>query len=79
MKVLYTSPLFFNPETGSYRTFWIDVKGLKYHQKRDNAVLRLQALGGIEAPDTPETRKCMKEIRAAKRAIERNGYFSTSA
>ena len=79
MKVLYTSPLFFNPKTGSYRTFWIDVKGLKYHQKRDNAVLKLQKLGGIQAPDTAETRKCMKDIRSAKRAIERNGYFSTSA
>ena len=79
MKVLYTSPLFFNPETGSYPTFSIDVKGLKYHQKRDNAVLKLQELGGINTPDTEETRKCIKAIRSAKRAIERNGYFSTSA
>ena len=78
MKVLYTSPLFFNPETGSYRTFWIDAKGLKYHQKRDQAVLKLQKLGGIQAPDTEETRKCIKEIRSAKRAIERNGFFSTT-
>lgn len=78
MKVLYTSPLFFNPETGAYRTFLIDADGLKYHQKRDRAVLKLQELGGVFAPNTAASRKCMREIKSAKRAIEKNGYFAQS-
>lgn len=75
MKVLYVSPLF--QSNNEPRKFMIPLAGLKYHQKRDNAVLAMMALGGINAPDTAETRKHMAAIRSAKRAIERNGYFAT--
>ena len=77
-KIVYTSPLFFNEETGRCRQFLIDPKGLKYHQKRDQAVLMLQTLGGITAPDTAEVRKYRRQILSAKRAIERNGFYATS-
>ena len=76
-KIVYTSPLFFNPESGHCRQFLIDPAGLKYHQKRDTAVLMLQSLGGINAPDTPEVRKYLKAIRSARRAIEKYGFYST--
>ena len=76
-KIVYTSPLFFNEETGRCRQFLIDPAGLKYHQKRDTAVLMLQTLGGINAPDTPEVRKYQRQILSARRAIERGGYYST--
>lgn len=75
MKVMYTSPLF--SINGSPRQFMVPLAGLKYHQKRDAAVLAMQSLGGIHAPNTPEVQKLMRAIRSAKRAIERNGYFST--
>lgn len=75
MKVLYVSPLFsLNNEP---RKFMIEEKGVKYHAKRDAAVLALKELGGIYAPDTPEVRTHRKAIMSARRAIERNGYYST--
>ncbi len=76
-KIVYTSPLFYNAETGRNRQFLIAPAGLKYHQKRDAAVLMLQTLGGIHAPDTPEVQKYMRQIRSAKRAIERGGFYAT--
>jgi len=76
-KIVYTSPLFYNAETGTKRQFLIAPEGLKYHQKRDAAVLMLQTLGGIHAPDTAEVRKYMRQIRSAKRAIERGGFYAT--
>lgn len=75
MKVLYTSPLF--TDNGSPRQFMIPLAGLKYHQKRDAAVLALKELGGIYAPNTPEVMALRKAIISAKRAIERNGFYST--
>ncbi len=75
MKVLYVSPLFYT--NNEPRKFMIEEKGVKYHAKRDAAVLALQALGGINAPDTAETRKYIQAIRSARRSIERNGYYST--
>lgn len=75
MKVLYVSPLF--QSDNEPRKFMIEEKGVKYHAKRDAAVMAMMALGGISAPDTAETRKHMSAIRSARRAIERNGYFST--
>lgn len=77
MKVLYTSPVFKN-QNGTPRQFMVPMAGLKYHQKRDTAVLKMMELGGINAPNTLETQKLMRAIRSAKRAIEKNGYFSTS-
>ena len=77
MKVLYVSPLF--STNNEPRKFMIEEKGVKYHAKRDAAVLALQALGGINAPDTPEVRVHRKAILSARRAIERNGFYSTPA
>ena len=77
MKVLYVSPLFSNDD-GKPRKFMIEEKGVKYHAKRDAAVLALSELGGIYAPDTPEVRAHRKAILSAKRAIERNGFWSES-
>lgn len=76
MKVVYTSPLFSNTN-GKARQFLIEEKGVKYHAKRDAAVLAIQALGGINAPATPEVMAHRKAILSAKRAIERNGFFAT--
>lgn len=77
MKVLYVSPVFKN-EDGSGRKFMIPLAGLKAHMARDRAVLKMMELGGINAPDTLETRKLMGAIRRAKKTIEKNGWYSTA-
>lgn len=77
MKVLYISPLFNNGDVP--RKFMIEEKGVKYHAKRDAAVLALKELGGLDAPDTAEVRAHRKAIHSARRAIERNGYYATPA
>jgi hypothetical protein len=76
MKVLYTSPVFKNID-GTARQFMVPAAGLKTHAARDGAVLKMMALGGINAADSLETRKLMATIRRAKRKIEREGWFST--
>ena len=76
MKVLYVSPLFSTNDEP--RKFMIEEKGVKYYAKRDAAVLALRELGGIYAPDTPEVRVHRKSLLSAKRAIERNGFWSES-
>lgn len=78
MKVLYTSPLFHNAD-GTARQFMVPVDGLKTHQARDAAGMKMMALGGIHAPDTLEVRKLMGTIQRAKRKIERKGWYSVSA
>lgn len=75
MKVLYISPLFSDGDVR--RKFMIEEKGVKYHAKRDAAVLALRELGGIYAPNTPEVQAHRKAILSAKRAIERNGFYAT--
>ncbi len=75
-KIVYTSPVFKNAD-GTARQFMIPIAGLKAHQARDNAVLKMMTLGGIHAPDTPEVRKLMAAIQRAKRKIAREGWFST--
>ena len=77
MRVLYVSPMF-NNEDGSPRKFMVPLAGLKAHQARDRAVLKMMELGGINAPDTTETRKLMSAIRSAKKKIEKNGWFAES-
>ncbi len=72
MKVRYVSPVF------EGRVFMVPLEGLKYYQKRDAALLALKALGGIYAPDTAEMRKYHRALMSAKRAIQRNGFFSTT-
>ena len=76
MKVLYTSPVFKNLD-GTFRKVWIDQAGLRTHKTRDAAVVKMMALGGISAPNTPEVRKLMGSIIRAKRKIEKNSWFAT--
>ena len=76
MKVLYISPLFNNID-GKARKFMIEEAGIKTHRARDQAVIKMQTLGGIHAPDTPEVRKLMSAILRAKRKIEKNGWFAS--
>ena len=76
MKTLYISPVFKNLD-GTPRKLMIAAEGLKTHKARDAAVMKMQALGGISAPDTPETRKLMATIIRSKRKIEKNGWFAT--
>jgi hypothetical protein len=76
MKTLYISPVFKNAD-GTSRKLMIAAEGLKTHKARDAAVMKMQALGGISAPDTPETRKLMATIIRSKRKIEKNGWFAT--
>jgi hypothetical protein len=75
MKVLYTSPLFTTNDIR--RQFMIEEKGVKYHAKRDAAVLALKELGGIYAPSTPEVLALRKAILSARRSIERFGFYAT--
>jgi len=77
MKVLYISPLFSDGDVR--REFMIEEKGVKYHAKRDAAVLALMELGGLDALDSAEVRAHRKAILSARRAIERNGYYATPA
>lgn len=74
MKVVYISPLF--AANDERRCFMIEEKGVKYHAKRDTAVLALKALGGIDAPATKEVAKLQRIIASARRAIQRHGYFA---
>jgi hypothetical protein len=77
MNVLYTSPIF-KQANGSLRQSWIPLRALDTYERRDAAILQLKALGGIDAPDTEETRKLIKVIRATKRKIDREMWFSRS-
>ena len=67
--VVYTSP-FFN--TSSV----IPAVALKTYQKRDAALIKMRALGGISAGATPEMIKLRARMLAAKRKIEREGWYS---
>lgn len=75
MKVLYTSPVFKNAD-GTFRQFMVPVEGVKTHAKRDSALLAMIALGGIHARPTAEFLALRKTMMAAKRKIERAGWFS---
>jgi hypothetical protein len=75
MKVLYTSPVFKNAD-GSGRQFMIPLTAIKTYAKRDAALLAMTALGGIHATPTPEFMAHRKSMLAAKRKIEREGWFS---
>lgn len=74
MKVLYTSPVFKNAD-GSGRQFMIPLAAIKTYAKRDTALLAMTALGGIHAELTPEFLAHRKAMMAAKRKIEREGWF----
>ncbi len=67
--IVYVSP-FFN--TSSV----IPAVALKTYQKRDAALIKMRALGGISAGATPEMIKLRAKMLAAKRKIEREGWYS---
>lgn len=68
-RIVYTSPLF-------NCKFWIPLDGLGAHTERDYCVLKLQTLGGINAPLTEQTKKLRTRLKAARRKIEKNGWWS---
>lgn len=75
MKVIYTSPVFRN-EDGSARKFLVPMAGLSTHAKRDEMLVKMIALGGIHAEPTEEFLSLRKKMMAAKRKIEKNGWFA---
>lgn len=75
MKVLYTSPIFTHRD-GTPRQFLVPVEGLSTHCKRDEMLMKMMALGGIHAKPTEEFMSYRKKMLAAKRKIEKNGWFS---
>lgn len=75
MKVMYTSPVFKNAD-GTLRQFMIPAVSVKTYTKRDSALLAMMALGGIHAQSTVEFMAHRKIMMAAKRKIEREGWFA---
>lgn len=75
-KVIYTSPVF-KDENGNGRKFLIAAEGVSTHAKRDAMLLKMIALGGIHAKPTEEFMGYRKKMLAAKRKIEKNGWFSS--
>ena len=76
MKVMYTSPVFKNAD-GTLRQFMVPAEGVKTHVKRDAALLAMLELGGIHAQPTAEFMTHRRTMMAAKRKIEREGWFSS--
>ena len=70
MRVVYTS-LAVNAK------FLVPEAAVKTYQRRDAALLKLKALGGIHAPNTQEVRKLRNTMLAARRKIEREQWFCT--
>ena len=70
MRVVYTSP-------AVNAKFLVPEAAVKTYQRRDAALLKLKALGGIHAPNTPEVRKLRNTMLAARRKIEREQWFCT--
>ena len=71
MRVVYTSP-------AVNAMFLVPEAAVKTYQRRDTALLKLKALGGIHAPNTPEVRKLRNTMLAARRKIEREQWFCES-
>ena len=65
-KVLYTSPFMTN--------VLIPEASLSTYKRRDQALLALKELGGIQAPLTKEVNKLRKIMLNARRKIEREGW-----
>lgn len=72
-KILYTSPVFKNID-GTARQFMIPEQALKTYVKRDNALLAMIAMGGINAKPTVQFMAHRKVMLSAKRKIERQGW-----
>jgi hypothetical protein len=65
-KVLYSSPFMTN--------VLIPEAALSTYKRRDQALLALKELGGIQAPLTKEVNKLRKIMLNARRKIEREGW-----
>lgn len=76
MKAIYNSPVF-KDVNGNARKFLIPLQGLSTHVLRDSMLLKMIELGGIGAKLTPEFMAYRKKMMAAKKKIEKNGWFST--
>jgi len=74
-KITYTSPVFKN-SLAEARRFLIPLNALETYAKRDAALLKMIALGGIHAKPTSEFMKIRSKMLSAKRKIERQGWFS---
>jgi hypothetical protein len=74
MQVLYTSPIF-TTANGTAQQFMIPSDAIKTYAKRDAAVIAMKAMGGIYADRTPEFIKQQKIMMAAKRKIQREGWY----
>ena len=70
MLVVYTSP-------AVNAKFLVPEAAVKTYQRRDAALLKLKALGGISAANTPEVRKLRNTMLSARRKIEREQWFCT--
>ena len=70
MRVVYTSP-------AVNAKFLVPEAAVKTYQRRDAALLKLKALGGIHAPNTQEVRKLRNTMLAARRKIQREQWFCT--
>lgn len=68
MNIVYNSP-FFNT------LVVIPAVALNTYQKRDAALLKMRALGGIAAVPSAELIKQRSKMLAAKRKIEREGWY----
>ena len=66
-KVRYISPMF-------NKVFLVPVDAVKTYKKRDAALLALNDLGGLQAPNTEQVRKLRQTMLNARRKIEREGW-----
>lgn len=74
-KVIYTSPVF-NTATGEGRKFLLPIEAVTTYAKRDECLLKMIEMGGINAKPTPEFMKIRSKMLAARRKIERQGWYS---
>ena len=75
MNIIYTSPVFKDLD-GTARKFSIPVEAVTTYAKRDAALLKLIALGGINAKATPDFLAIRKTMLSEKRKIARQSWFS---
>ena len=69
--IVYVSP-FFNTSRV------IPAVALKTYKSRDAALIKMRELGGVAAGATSEMVKLRAKMLAAKRKIEREGWYSQS-
>lgn len=69
--IVYVSP-FFNTSRV------IPAVALKTYKSRDAALIKMRELGGVAAGATSEMIKLRAKMLAAKRKIEREGWYSQS-